>query len=246
MDVRICDLHMHIVPGIDDGSRSLDESIEMLKLSAEQGVTDVFCTSHNGYSIEDGERYIEAFEKLKLTASEINIRLHKGCEVLCAGEYIDDIVYGLDIGAFSTLGDTKYVLTELYSDTRPSEALQIINTLKKNGYNPIIAHMERNYNITGIMVNTLIQSGAMIQINAHSLFDYDNGIRARARELLDRRYVHFIGSDAHRIDHRPPSIAEGAKYIIDNTDIEYASKILSGNSRDLLINYGSICKKSGE
>lgn len=236
MDIKICDLHMHVVPTVDDGSRSLDESLEMLKLSAEQGVTDVFCTSHNGYSLEDGETYAEAFEQLKTSASEINIRLHKGCEVLCAGEYIDDIVYGLDIGAFSTLGDSKYVLTELYSDTRPSEALLIISTLKKNGYNPIIAHMERNYNITGIMVNTLIQSGAMIQINVHSLIDDDNGIRARARELLDRRYVHFIGSDAHRIDHRPPYISEGVKYITENTDSEYASRILSGNARELLIN----------
>ena len=236
MDVRICDLHMHVVPGIDDGARTLEESIEMLKLSAEQGITDVFCTSHNGYSQEDGERYTEAFEQLKLTASEINIRLHKGCEVLCAGEYIDDIVYGFDIGAFSTLGDPKYVFTELYSDTRPSEALLIISTLKKNGYNPIIAHMERNYNITGIMVNTLIQSGAMIQINAHSLVDDDNGIKARARELLDRRYVHFIGSDAHRIDHRPPSLTSGVKYILENTDTEYATKILNENAYNLLLN----------
>lgn len=81
----------------------------------------------------------------------INIRLHKGCEVLCAGEYMEDIIYGLEIEAFTTLGDSKYVLIELYSDVRPTETLQIIFELKKNGYIPIIAHMERNFNITGIM-----------------------------------------------------------------------------------------------
>ena len=91
--------------------------------------------------------------------------------MLCAGEYMDDILYGLDIGAFATLSNSKYVLTELYSDTRPSEALSIIEALKRGGYKPIIAHMERNYNITGIMVKTLIMCGALIQVTAHSFVD---------------------------------------------------------------------------
>ena len=58
---EIVDLHMHVVPGIDDGSRSIEESLQMLKCAAEQGVTDVFCTSHNGYCQDDGERYLASF-----------------------------------------------------------------------------------------------------------------------------------------------------------------------------------------
>lgn len=207
--MSIVDLHMHIVPGDDDGSRTIEESLEMLKLSEQQGVTDVFCTSHNGYSLEDGEGYIDRFIQLKDAAENagINIRLHKGCEILCGGEYIDDILYGLEIGAFTTLGNSKYVLTELYPDTRPSEALSIIDSLKENGYNPIVAHMERNYNITGIMVGMLIQSGALIQVNANSFVDENNEeFKMRARDLLKNGYIHFIGSDAHRIDHRPPNL----------------------------------------
>lgn len=234
---RIVDLHMHIVPGVDDGPRSISESLEMLKFAKSQGVSDVFCTSHNGYCEEDGIDYMNAFEKLKREVESINIgiRLHKGCEVLCAGEYINDIVYGLDIGAFSTLGNTKYVLTELYPDAKPSEALFIIDTLKKSGYKPIIAHMERNYNITGIMVGTLVQSGALIQINLNSLVETDTETRERARQLLARQYVHFVGSDSHRIDHRPPELALGAKYILENTDTEYARSILSGNAEKLIL-----------
>ena len=228
----IVDLHMHVVPGIDDGSRSIEESLQMLKLASEQGVTDVFCTSHNGYCQEDGERYMNAFLKLENAVAEakINVRIHKGCELLCAGEYIDDIIYGLDIGAFSTLGNSKYVLAELYPDAKPIEALTIIKTLTENRYKPIIAHMERNYNITSLMVRLLIQSGALIQVNAFSLMDESNKeIRERARELLRNKYVHFIGSDAHRIDHRPPNITSGIKYITENADSEYASQILSTN-----------------
>ena len=234
----IVDLHIHVVPGIDDGSRSIEESLQMLKLAAEQGVTDVFCTSHNGYCQKDGKRYLASFLRLQdaVSKAKINVRIHKGCEILCAGEYIDDIIYGLDIGAFSTLGNSKLVLAELYPDTKPSEALTIIKTLTENGYKPIIAHMERNYNITSLMVRLLRQSGTMIQVNAFSFVDEADGeIRERARELLRNKYVHFIGSDAHRIDHRPPNMLGEIQYILNNVDKEYATEILRGNAKQLII-----------
>lgn len=235
---KIVDLHMHVVPGIDDGSRSIEESLQMLNLVAKEGVTDVFCTSHNGYCQEDGERYLTSFLRLQdaVSQAKINVQIHKGCEILCAGEYTDDIIYGLDIGAFSTLGNSKYVLAELYSDTKPSEALSIIKKLTDNGYKPIIAHMERNYNITSLMVRLLIQSGALIQVNAFSFIDEADGeIRERARELLRNKHVHFIGSDAHRIDHRPPKISGGIQYILDNVNEEYATEILCKNAKQLNI-----------
>ena len=233
---KIVDIHMHVVPGYDDGSEGIEESLEMLRLAESQGVTDVFCTSHNGYSKEDGEQYRASFARLEKAVSEekINIRLHKGCEVRCAAEYMDDIVYGLDNGVYETLGNSKYVLTELYPDAKPSEALSIIKILTEHGYKPIIAHMERNYNITGVMVRVLIQSGAFVQVNAHSFFDdTDTDIRERARELLRNKYVHFIGSDAHRIDYRPPKVDAGVRYILDNVDEKYAKKILYENAKQL-------------
>ena len=233
---EIVDLHMHVVPGIDDGSQSIEESLQMLKLAAEQGVTDVFCTSHNGYCQGDGERYLTSFLRLQdaVNQAKINVQIHKGCEILCAGEYIDDIIYGLDIGAFSTLGNSNYVLAELYPDAKPSEALTIIKALTENGYKPIIAHMERNFNITSLMVRLLIQSEALVQVNAFSFVDEtDKEICERARELLRNKYVHFIGSDAHRIDHRPPKISGGIQYILDNVDEEYAMRILCENAIQL-------------
>ena len=61
----IVDLHMHVVPSVDDGSRNMEESLEMIRLAEKQGVTDIFCTPHNGYSAEDGEKYCESFRLLK-------------------------------------------------------------------------------------------------------------------------------------------------------------------------------------
>ena len=72
-----------------------------------------------------------------------DLKLHMGCELLCAGEYIEDILYGLEIGVFLPLGDSKYVLTELYQDATPEEATKIVWALLSAGWKPILAHTER-------------------------------------------------------------------------------------------------------
>ena len=228
---KIVDFHMHVVPSVDDGSRSVEESLQMLRLASEQGVTDVFCTSHNGYGIDDSERYLTSFSSLQSAVDEakINIKIHKGCEILCSADYINDTIYSLNRKAFFTMGDTRYVLVELYYDVELSEALTIVKSLIKNGYKPIIAHVERYFNITAEMVRELVENGALIQVNAFSFVDEsDSKIRERARMALDNMCVHFIGSDAHRMNHRPPSVKSGIKYILENTDSEYANLILSG------------------
>lgn len=238
MDYSVIDIHMHVVPNYDDGATNLDESIAMLKMAEEQGVTDVFCTSHNGYTLEDVESYKRHFALLKdrLFQENVNVNLHQGCEILTAGEYVDDVLYGVDVGAFPTLGGTKYVLIEFYTDTMPSEATQIIKRVIEKGYKPIIAHMERNYNLSETMVGLLIQMGALVQVNAFSFVSESRGVlKTRARTLLQKRYVHFIGSDAHRLNHRPPNVRSGVEYIIANADENYAQEILNGNAKNLLL-----------
>lgn len=129
--MKVTDLHMHVVPGVDDGSFDMRMSLDMLELAYEQGVRDIFCTSHNVYSEEEITKYKSQFMMLQMMAKSRypELRLHMGCELLCAGEYIDDILYGLEIGVFLPLGNSKYVLTELYQDTTPEEATVIVNAL---------------------------------------------------------------------------------------------------------------------
>lgn len=238
MDIEIVDLHMHVVPNFDDGSTSIEESIEMLKMSISQGVTDVFCTSHNGYTVEDGKEYRKQLALLqeRVKKEKLNVVLHCGCEILTAEDYVEDVLYGIEIGAFSRLGNSKYVLIEFYPDTKPSEATEIVQKVIEKGYNPIIAHMERNYNLSDLMVGLLVRMGAYIQVNAISFSDdapYD--IRNRARKLLEEKYVHFIGSDSHQIKHRPPKLTSGIEYILANSGKMYAEEILSGNAKQLIL-----------
>ena len=111
--MKITDLHMHVVPGVDDGSFDMRMSLDMLELAYEQGVRDIFCTSHNVYSEDEIAKYKSQFMMLQMMARArfTDLNLHMGCELLCAGEYIDDILYGLEIGVFLPLGNSKSVLT---------------------------------------------------------------------------------------------------------------------------------------
>lgn len=232
---------MHIVPGIDDGAVNMQMSLEMLELAYNQGARHIFCTSHNGYCEEDTYRYLAQLKMLQVCASSRfpEVELHSGCELLCSDTYIEDILYGLKKGVFLPLGKSKCVLTELYTDVMEQEAINIVDALVADGWTPILAHFERYPNLfNGDIINSLIAKGCMIQINAFSLQnEKDEGCRNRARKLLANKQAHFIGSDAHRIEHRPPCISKGIQYLIDNVDSEYAKEICSGNSEKYLLGY---------
>lgn len=236
---------MHIVPKVDDGAVDLSMALDMLKMAYEQGVRDIFCTSHNVYDEEEIKRYKANFMTLQMVAKSKypDLNLHMGCELLCAGEYIEDILYGLDIGVFLPLGDSKCVLTELYPDATPNEAEHIVKAMVEAGWKPILAHTERYPNLfDGKTIPHLISTGAMIQVNLYSLDEErDENLKERARWLIQNHCAHFLGSDAHRSNHRPPKYANGVYYIHQYCSKDYLEELCFGNSfRFILDNKGVI------
>ena len=231
----IVDLHIHAVPRVDDGAKDVRTSLAMLRMAYDQGVRHIFCTSHNGYSREDADKYSLGFLMLNSMARSVfpDLKLYRGTEVLCAAEYIDDIIYGLKNEIFLPLGNSDCVLTEFYPDVTPDEAEKITESLIKAGYRPIIAHAERYPGLYEI-VPELIKSGCRIQVNAHSLTsDADEDEKTYARRLLSERYVSFIGSDSHDLLYRPPMLSEGVRYIREYAENGYAEDILHGNAEKL-------------
>lgn len=232
--MKITDLHMHVVPGVDDGSFDMRMSLDMLELAYEQGVRDIFCTSHNVYSEEEITKYKSQFMMLQLMARArfADLNLHMGCELLCAGEYIDDILYGLEIGVFLPLGNSKCVLTELYPDVTPKEAKAVVKAIVAAGWKPILAHAERYPALfDGTTLRELVDIGAKIQINLYSLVEETNDdIRERARHLADNCLVHFVGSDAHRINYRSPKYESGVRYIEEHCGNEYLEEVCYKNA----------------
>lgn len=227
---------MHVVPSVDDGSLNMSMSLDMLMVAYEQGVREIYCTSHNVYDKEEVDRYKAQFMMLQLMAKSRfpDLMLHTGCELLCAGEYIDDILYGLEIGVFLPLGNSKCVLTELYPDVTPDEAKQVVTSMVDARWKPILAHVERYPALfDDDTISELIKLGAKIQFNLYSLEEEtDDNLKKRARYLVENKYAHFIGSDAHRINYRTPKYEVGVQYLIDHCDEEYVEKLCFKNAEE--------------
>ena len=232
------DLHMHVVPHVDDGAIDMKMSLEMLKMAHEQGVRKVLCTSHSSWQDEAAVLYHDNFEKLRIAAAADlpDMRLYTGCEVLFTGAALLATLRKLDEGAFLTLNGTKLVLTEFWPDAPVDEAGQVVNELLSRKYVPVIAHAERCAAFEDeVFVKRLLEAGALLQVNMYSLVKESNErIKARARRMVDARQVSFVGSDAHGSNRRPPAVKDGMAYLYEHTDPAYADAVCFGNAEALL------------
>lgn len=231
----VTDIHMHVVPGVDDGARTLDESCEMLRLAAAQGIKAVFATPHNAAFLDTDVR--AAFRRLQAEARAraTPIELYLGCELRISAATAEHCVRGLADGTYPTMGDSRCVLAEFTFGTPLPDYLYCLNALISNGYTPILAHMERYAQIDLGFARALRNAGALVQINAYSIADErDEQIKQHANLFLAERYVDFIGTDAHRTDHRPPLFRSGMNAFRQAYSEEYAALVTVENPRNYL------------
>ncbi len=225
----ITDIHMHIIPGVDDGSRSLEESVAMLRVSSKQGVSVVVATPHSwGIDNCGFEKMHLWFEELRRTIIErqIPVQLYLGCEMLVFSNTVDDCVRKLKDGRYPTLAGSRFVLTEFDPYETPDDMKHCAERIIAAGYVPVIAHAERYRMIAMPNIRVLKDLGAMVQINAYSIANESNTqTRHLANSCLSERLVDFLGSDAHRLNHRPPLIKDGVDYLIRRYTEEYAKQV---------------------
>lgn len=194
------DLHTHILYGIDDGSTSLEESIEILKKASQNGITDIVLTPHyikdSIYSANNKEKN-NLLKQLQteLQKNKIKINLYIGNEV-----YIDENIINLQNKEISTINNTKYILIELPLNNKSPILDDVLYELNKNHLIPIIAHPERyqSYYKDYDFFNNLIQKGCLLQANLGSLYGfYGRKSKKMFKGLLKRNMIHFFGSDIH-------------------------------------------------
>ncbi len=235
---NIVDIHMHILPRIDDGAITMEESITLLQQSVAQGVGTIIVTPHSWAIDERGIDLVHArFSDLKRVASEkqIPVDLHLGCEMLVYPDTADDCIQKLIDGRYPTMAGSKYVLTEFEPYFSQCDMELCISKIAAAGYVPIVAHAERYKHSTVSGIKALKALGAMIQINFYSIVNEQKAhTRETANALLAEKLVDFIGSDAHRLDHRPPVIRDGIDALAARYSEEYAWKISIENPRIIL------------
>lgn len=194
------DVHSHILYGIDDGSKSIEESLEILKEEVKFGVTDVILTPHyirdSKYNANNKlkEKIFKDLKK-RVKDEKININLYLGNEV-----YIDEGIPNLLKSEIKTLNKTKYMLIELPLNNEYKIIDDVLNEIKVNGLIPIIAHPERYSSYYGNydFFNHLIQNGCLLQGNIGSLAGkYGKNAKKMLKNLLKRDMITVIGTDIH-------------------------------------------------
>jgi protein-tyrosine phosphatase len=211
------DIHLHILPGIDDGPATLQESLALAEVLVQEGIHTAVATPHYNDEFvprpaaEIQERVYELQQELD--RHDIRLRIFAGHEVLIQPRLVENI----HAGRIATLNGSRYLLLELWNDTWLPETERIIFELRAFGITPILAHTERYRVFQRELehLTSLLRQGVLVQITASSLAGMQGRTAQRTAEtLLKRGLVHCIASDAHGLHRRPPAIKKGLRQAV--------------------------------
>lgn len=232
------DIHTHVLPGLDDGSTNIEESIDILKELISQGVKEIIATPHIISGVYDNNRKIidEKIEELnsEITTHNLPIKIHKGAELY----YEPNIIEKTKKEKLSLAG-SKYILIETDLHRFPNNFEKVLYQFQVEGFFPIIAHAERfipfinNFNLLLDIVNR----GILIQMNCSSLLgDYGENVQRLAHKILKTGCVHFIASDVHGIKKRPIMLKEAYQFLSENFNENLAKLLMEENPKRLIQN----------
>lgn len=238
---QMTDIHMHLIPRVDDGAVDQNMALSLMLRARDEGINVIFATPHSSAFDWDPDLVQEEFQILRQNRARFfpDMELYLGCEVYCDAFHMDTVLQGLQAGRYPGLNGTKYLLTEFSMRTLPEQALACVSALVDAGWIPVIAHMERYRYLRHNMelLDRFRAMGCLIQINAYSLSDEtDEDIISWAREIVTTRKADFLGTDAHRTYHRPPSAARGLAWLYETCPKEYADNLCFANAQKYLAN----------
>jgi protein-tyrosine phosphatase len=193
----VIDLHCHLLPGVDDGSRSVDQSLRVLQAMAAHGVTDVCLTPHLEASRgETGipEAYDRAFDTLRPLAPK-QVRLHRGVELMLDRPLPPAAAQNRAL----TLGGSRYLLVEFTRLVAPNSAYNALAHVASLGLIPVLAHPERYACCTPAIAGRWKETGALMQVDANTLFA-PRSRGERARQLLAAGLADLLAADNHGDD----------------------------------------------
>lgn len=199
------DMHSHLIPGIDDGSKSMDESIAMLAKFESLGYKKVITTPHimSDYFRNTPEIILSGLEDVRNEVSKLNLNI----EIDAAAEYYFDesLMERLNKKEkLLTFGD-NYVLFEFSFHSEPNHIDKLIFELLTQGYKPVLAHFERYAFLFDSNMEKAIEwreAGVNIQMNFNSLSGhYGPEVLKQAKALVDEKLIDFVASDCHRMEH---------------------------------------------
>lgn len=233
------DIHTHILPGVDDGSGSMEETIKMLQIAFDQDIRTIIATPH--YIAGSKNASVEQLNMVRSQVQEEAEKLDKEFKILLGNElyYSEAIMDDLKSQKALTLADSRYILVEFSVRDTYERIYKGMKELIYAGYAPVLAHVERYHCLykKPELISELIRLGCYIQMNSDSLtggiFNSEANVN---RKLLNNGLVHLVGSDCHRSEIRKPKMKDTVKILQKKCDENLIHKIFLENPANILKN----------
>jgi len=210
--IPLIDLHTHILPGIDDGSRSVEMSLELLSMEQKQKAETVVFTPHFYPWRDQPDHFFEkrehAWAKLQAVLPEKRLQLHRGAEFA----WFDGISHTREVMDFRITG-TKLLLVEMPFVKWTNHTVEEILRLNEMAHlQVVLAHVDRYFKFSSRdMLDRLTDEGVIFQFNAEAFFSWNT--RRKVMKLIRGVDGFFLGSDCHNLTSRPPKIGEAMKVL---------------------------------
>ena len=226
------DIHHHLLAGLDDGATSLDISLEMARIAVAEGITHVVCTPHaNGQYVYD-RRLVEhkiAELQWRLDEEEIPLKLGRGCDFHMSYDNIQEAKVDPEKYSVNGLG---YLLVELPDYGVSHNLTETFYQLQLAGLTPILTHPERNATLQTDEARMMewLRGGVLVQVTAGSVTGkMGKAAQKMALRLLEKRWVHFLATDAHNTTSRPPQMREAFELVAEKYGQDYAHALCVTN-----------------
>ncbi|HEL1762098.1 TPA: tyrosine protein phosphatase [Streptococcus suis] len=238
------DIHSHIIFGVDDGPKTIDESLSLIGEAYRQGVRYIVATSHRRKGMfETPEKVIMTnFLQLKEAVAEVypEIRLCYGAELY----YSKDILSKLEKKKVPTLNGSRYILLEFSMNTPWKEIQEAVNEVTLLGLTPVLAHIERYDTLAfhAERVEELIDKGCYTQVNSNHVLkptligDRAKEFKKRVQFFLEQNLVHCVASDMHNTTTRPPFMKEAYQLVKKEYGEDRAKALFKKNPLMILKN----------
>lgn len=236
---QFVDIHCHILPGVDDGSQSPEETKAMLEKAWDEGIQIMVATPH--YHKQRGKNDIDLIKKQLLLTRKLAKEVHPKMQICLGMEiyYGEDVPELLKTGKAVSIRKSRYILVEFSPGDDFQYILNAVRKLQMSGHTVIIAHIERYNCLREDISNVeyLREMGAYLQVNAGSITgSYGRSVKKFLREVLKAHLVQLIGTDAHGPEKRSPKMQEAYKEVVKRCGEEYADQIFGQNAKKVLRN----------
>jgi protein-tyrosine phosphatase len=231
------DIHCHILPATDDGAVDLQETLEMLRIAAADGITQIVATPHYRHgaspTAQDIQKKIGQVRE-EIVKSRISVELLGGADIRLTYE----LMKGIEKNEIPTINNSRYFLLEL-PDLIPPHLDDFFFKTRTKGYVPVITHPERNYSLLAApaKIDAIRAAGALFQLTAMSVTGkLGRQIKKFTSQLLKKGYADFVATDAHSTVRRPPLLSKAYRETVSILNRAEADRIFLENPKAVIEN----------